>query len=651
VRPALSFLALLLVAGALGNSDVPTVPGRFIEQKPVIDGIIGDEEWSIAGSFQGLVDSQTGEAAPEPATFWIAYDDKFIYFAARMFDSVPGQIQASEYRTNVSLRGDDTVTLRVDPFGNLTDFNSFSMNARGATNLEIAGGRAAKREWLGDFLAQGRITDQGWEVEARIPWSVMRLPAQGTRDVRFNVERNHRRLQRSYVHSFTRGGRVELTPMMLGVRIPPPERGHWQLLPYVYAGHDQRTGLVLNSGVDFRRSLTDQLDLVGSVNPDFRNIENQVLSLDFSYFERLAAESRPFFLEGAQFFRTSMEAPIFASQRIQGFDAGVKAFGKIDDQTDIGIMDTIDFGNENAAVARIQHRLSPRRSLNVAYAGLKRQGLSNEALFASYFSGSGPYTSYFQVSGTQDTERGNGHRMNGGIFFRGDKGVNWSLDYVEIDDDFLPRVGFAPERDLRGLTGRFEYLRPSGRGSVMEYGYTLSGGYFRTMEGKPYRERVGLSTTTTFVDGTDLDFDIRQERFRGFNDQTFGFDVERPRGDPYRRARFGFVTGTRGGMPYRSLSGGFGYRPVNTLQLSLSYQQVLRLGKTVDQIIGGFSYDLGRDQSVSGRYVQSEGTSNYYVAFRQSGNKGVEYFMILGDPSADRFTRNLVIKAVFPFQL
>ena len=39
-----------------------------------------------------------------------------------------------------------------------------------------------------------------------------------------------------------------------------------------------------------KTSLTDQIDLVGTINPDFRNVENQVLSVDFSYFERLAGE-------------------------------------------------------------------------------------------------------------------------------------------------------------------------------------------------------------------------------------------------------------------------------------------------------------------------------------------------------------------------
>jgi hypothetical protein len=93
------------------------------------------------------------------------------------------------------------------------------------------------------------------------------------------------------------------------------------------------------------------------------------------------------------------------------------------------------------------------------------------------------------------------------------------------------------------------------------------------------------------------------------------------------------------------------YRPLWNLQLSASYQAVTRLGQSEDLGIFSFTYDIGREQSVSGRVVQRSGDTNYYLGFRQSGGRGAEYFLILGDPNARRFTKSLILKAVFPFQI
>ena len=169
------FLALLAVALLSEPQSREFVGGR-IATPPVLDGKIDDGEYKDALKLDGMVDAQSGAPMSEGGTFFLAYDDKFVYFAAKLVDSRPSAIQATEFRANVSLQGNDTVTLALDPFDNLAAFNNFTMNARGATNLDIAGGRAAKREWLGDFASKGRVTKDGWEVEARIPWTIMRLP-------------------------------------------------------------------------------------------------------------------------------------------------------------------------------------------------------------------------------------------------------------------------------------------------------------------------------------------------------------------------------------------------------------------------------------------------------------------------------------------
>ena len=59
-----------------GNTPI-VIPGYRIQKPPTIDGIVDDAEWSRVPSVKGLVDAQTGDPAPEPAQFWVAYDDRY----------------------------------------------------------------------------------------------------------------------------------------------------------------------------------------------------------------------------------------------------------------------------------------------------------------------------------------------------------------------------------------------------------------------------------------------------------------------------------------------------------------------------------------------------------------------------------------------
>jgi len=652
VRFQFPLAALGVAAHSIAFADGPNapIPATPLANPPVIDGRIDESEWCLAGKFQGLRDSDTGTPIDEDGEFWLASDSQFIYFAARLKDAEPGRIQATEYRTNVSLSGNDSVTLQIDPFGNLAEFSSFSINPRGATNISIAGGRAAKREWLGEFTARARITESGWEAEARIPWSVLRLPQPGSRTVRFNVLRNFTRRQRSYRWADTNGGQVENYGRWEGVQIPPGAPRTLKLLPYAYAGFDKDDGAIFNSGLDMRTSLTDQMDLVGSINPDFRNVENQVLSLDFSYFERLRGETRPFFLEGSDFFRTSGDAPIFTSQRIASFDTGVKAFGRLSDRLSLGVLNTTTFGEENALVGRVNYNPRDRHSYSLAFAGLDTPERSNQAYFASFGIGSGPIEYFGQVSGTQDRQQGTGGRMNFGAYY-GRDGMDAVVEYFQVTNDFLPRLGFVSDRGLAGFSGFVGVERPTTKGGLVETEWGVGGNISNDLDGKPYRRSAFVNGSATYGNGLDFDFFSEYSQFRGNDDVVVGLGVEKPRSDGYRRWSVNYAGGRLAGEPYQNFSASVAYRPVNALQLNASYQRVRVLGEDEEQTILSANWDIGNDRSVSGRLVQRGGDSNPYLAFRQSGNRGAEYFLIVGDPNADTFRTSIILKATFPFEL
>ncbi len=643
-------VAVLLLAGlaALSLAGPKELAGYKVAKPPKIDGHVDQGEWDDVPSGSGFFDKNTGAVA-EGGTYWLAYDSKYIYFAAKLDSANPKALKANEYRSNVSLKSDDTTYLVVDPFGSFSSQNVFGVNARGATDVRIAGGRAVKREWLGEIAAGGRITETGYEVEARIPWGIMRLPTAGLRDVRFAIDRYDAATQRDTLNAFF-GNNAQDIPVWKQVDVPPSGNDRSiKLLPYLYAGFGEH-GHVANGGLDFKTSLNDRLDVVGTINPDFRNIENQILSLDFSYFERLAGESRPFFLEGGKFFQTSQDAPMFASQRIQNFDAGFKTFGQLTDKTRFAFLDTVDFGNNNATVAHVRHQMDPNSGITAEVTNwTNRLGPDNLGTFLAFDTQRNGLGFFGSHSMTRDTDQGVGQRYNTGIFY--DKnGWDGFAEYVSVSPQFNPRLGFAPERDFRGLDAGVNYVKPIKTGPIMEWGFGFFGRDFRTFENDQYRRGADLSTTLTFRDGTDLDLGANFERFRGSNDHLYTASLERPRGDNYRHWQIDVANGRLGGEPYRSLGGSISYRPISLLQLSLRLQDVTYFDRST-QVIFSANYDIGKDMSLSGRMVRQNNNTNFYLAFRKSGNKGAEYYVIYGDPNATRSQRSLILKAVFPFEV
>src|SRR6185369_17016205 len=62
------------------------------------------------------------------------------------------------------------------------------------------------------------------------------------------------------------------------------------------------------AGLDLRYNLASDLALVGTVNPDFGQVEADQRVLNLSTFETFFPEKRPFFLEGLDLFKSPLRA-------------------------------------------------------------------------------------------------------------------------------------------------------------------------------------------------------------------------------------------------------------------------------------------------------------------------------------------------------
>ncbi len=629
-----------------GTSNFPAVR---MTQPPTIDGVVDPQEWQGVPSGAQWFDTQGGALAPQDGQFWLAYDQDFIYFACRFDDPNPGGIVANEYRTNSQVGGDDHVVLRIDPYGTLNGFNDFYINPRGATQIQIAGGKAAKREWSGEFIAKGRVTDKGWEAEAKIPWKLMSLPAAGKKTLRFQVRRHLQNLRRDYAWRYV-GDNGDNFGRWLAVDVPKvPFERVVKFLPYGYFGGAKGLHTIWNAGVDIKSQLNPQTNAVVSILPDFRNIENQVLSLDFSYFERLIPEARPFFQEGSDYFQTGFDTRIFTSQRVRQFDLGEKVYGKLDDRTNYGVMNVTDFGRQNVFVAGANTKFNSSSDARFAVVSNRENGRSNDGAYVNGSKQMGPFNFYFGQMFTRDEKVGTGQWTNTGFFYN--KGLwNGSVDLTEVTSNFLPRLGFVQEQNAKGGTMYTEYSVPWKQGPFKQFNQGIFAAKFWHLDGDKYREQVdafgGLSLRNKFL----LQWSGTWGTFEGSHDHILGIGFQWPDDSSTRRIGFGYNEGSIDGHHYVQQTAVLAYRPIDKLQLSLSSQELRHFDRSTLSIFS-FNWDLGRDLSVGGRAVATRKGNNAYVAFKRSGARGVEYFLIVGDPNAVKYRNSLILKVVWPLEI
>ena len=643
MRPVTIFLGIAIFASSCHAQQSP-IPAVKISPPPVIDGIIHDStEWNVVPHFSGLVDETTAEKASDGATFWVGYDDKYVYVAARLVDSQPSLIRAAQYQTNVSLTGDDYLQFDLDLSGTTTDFSTFQVNPKGATNIQLAGGRAVKREWAGEFEAASRITETGWETEMRVPWQAMSLPSKGKRDLRVNFERFVARSNRTFAYAYFGSGSANL-PVWKSVELPKADFDRSiKLLPYGYLGYDRELKGILNSGLDLKTSLSDQVQLVGSVNPDFRNIENQILSLDFSRFQRLAGESRPFFLEGSQYSGSAL----FASQLIPNFDLGLNSYGKVTDQTSFGFLNTVQFGHQNEFVANVTHAPDPDSSFRFGVTNLDQPGLNNSAYLARYQKAWGPWGVFLRDMGSQDTRAGRGDNLNASGYYFGN-GLQAYGEYSQVTANFLPRLGFFPEVDYKGFDGNLLYDKPWNHGAFNDVGGSVAYLNYDHMDGRDYRRDTAYSAFATLRNGLTTSFTEDLAQFEGSNDHLSTATVAYPKSNPYDQISTTYSWGREAGITYDSSTIAWNRRLFNKLQLIGRYQ-VVHYSGYVEQAILDANFDLGKNRALYGRITKQGNNVNGYLAYRLSGNVGNEYYAILGDPNALTFHTSLILKVTIPF--
>jgi hypothetical protein len=245
--------------------------------------------------------------------------------------------------------GSDIISIYIDPYFDRSSGYNFRVNPHGVVaDAFLPESFNRDSDWNAVWECATRRDEQGWYAEIRIPFSSVRYRGSSSMTWGLQVYRwmHTRGEDTGWVHwDREQGGFVSNFGTLTGLDDVKSPR-QIEILPYTVTGAtDLRPGdgednweSTANFGADLKYGLTPNLTLNATVQPDFGQVEADPSQLNLSPFETRFDEKRPFFIEGASFFRHP-DFSLFYSRRIgTGAEySRIRFAGKLTGKTSSGI--------------------------------------------------------------------------------------------------------------------------------------------------------------------------------------------------------------------------------------------------------------------------------------------------------------------------
>ncbi len=358
--------AALAQAGAQTADQAQPVSIKRFEAAPAIDGKLDEPVWREAAALRDFHQTQPGDntAPTYPTTILLGYDKERLYLGIRATDD-PKKVRATVARRDDITR-DDYTAIYLDTFNDRRKAYLLMFNPLGAQQDGLFS-EGREPDYSVDIVmeSKGTLTEDGYSIEVAIPFKSLRYEAGKGRIWGVHALRYIRRLdeedswaplkrdksgldagsvKEARARFLAQAGHVtgledvsaeraiDIIPVLtvaetgrraralpFGPSLPDPsqpDRGRFVNQP-INADAGLTGKVTLTSGVAFDFAL----------NPDFAEVEADQPQITANQrFPLFFEERRPFFLEGADIFRTPIQA--FHSRTIIDPDVALKMSGK-----------------------------------------------------------------------------------------------------------------------------------------------------------------------------------------------------------------------------------------------------------------------------------------------------------------------------------
>lgn len=404
-------------------------------------------------------------------------------------------------------------------------------------------------------------TQKSWFAELFIPYDILRRSAKPTQHWRINFFRYVATRQhvltwaynpsQSSPYSASEWPQVTDIPIDLTLRRPSPNAEVFGLADF---GGDRKTfegpaGAIVSQsprviGLDYKIPITGLLNFVGTINPDFSNVESDQQLTTPQEFRRQYVEYRPFFAEGASFLPSS---DVFYSASIGTFNRGEKVEGELDGLS-IGILDVDGYKTQSSAFQVRSLRYNDQLSLSIS-------GATNDFTDAydSTLKGSVLYTN-------QNSKIGMGadYAINrGSLVTDPSQGNNWdvyssiakpnyglSIGYSDTGAQYAPLNSYVLENDIHGFSVGASLTSSESTKAIKSASISAAGDRYFDESGAVRLADNNIYGQVTFKDLLSLSGEFQNSQLRSYYyaypDYSYGTVY------PYNQNYFtvGYLTGT-----------------------------------------------------------------------------------------------------------
>ncbi len=502
----LSLFLLIIFLSIPVFGQMPLHDIQRLESPVEFDGKITDGEWDSIDTLSLISHWATYADKPNARTlFRVAYDDKFLYFSTVCYDK-PGQIQEPSFERDNWGMTMDQVTIILDTYNDNENGVIFVVTPTGSRidaslKNDGQGDDPTDLSWNSFWEARVSKNDEGWAVEARIPFS----------SLRFQTTNGNVTMGLIAYRYLARERQMDIYPNI------PPDWGFWSFIkpskaqdisfsnvgnkrpwftsPYLLAGAgyhhikpeegnkypDKMNDNKITAGLDVQHALTDNMNLDITVNTDFAQVEADDQIVNLSRFDYFFPEKRRFFLERSSIMDFGFDGDnrLFYSRRIGIEDGkinplwgGARLVGRINNY-DVGflnIQSRAKDGNpsENFGVLRLRRRVSKNNSYiggiftsRTDWKGANNFGYGVDGIINLF----GNDYLKVNIAGTYDSQDtltySNFMSDRKRIYImwenRSQVGFNYSLSFSQVDKNFTPGIGFELRSDFKAVGDKLSY--------------------------------------------------------------------------------------------------------------------------------------------------------------------------------------------------
>lgn len=485
---ALVYSALGFSAPTAAGPEAPEVKRAHYQLprhnvQPTLDGKMDEGVWQQATEIELKYEVNPGEGIPAPVkTLAYLYEDgEYLYVAIKAYDPNPENIRAY-LRDRDSLWNDDNVGIIIDTFDDERSGFEFFVNPLGAQadmSMTDTNGWNEDSSWDAIWDSAGQINDEGFVVEMAIPFRALRFPQTGE-ELTWNIAvwRNWPRDTRHQISNYKpnrdsdcnlclfdrisgfkeikAGNNFQLTPTMTSSRSDhrDDEQSDWENGSFEFEG-----------GLDLRWGVTQDMVVNATINPDFSQVEADSAQLDINNtFSLFFPEKRPFFLDGASYFKTQ-RFNLLHTRNIADPDYGTKLTGKTGDHA-YGLLVAND--NQTTFLLPGSQGSSIHQMVNEDENG-NESDIGSDIAVARYKVDVGERNNFgaMMTSRRGDDYTNTVASVDGSYWFADDHNFNYQLAYSDTDN---PVALLAPEVLDEGESAD-DYLAPEQSDHALSVGY------------------------------------------------------------------------------------------------------------------------------------------------------------------------------------